>query len=77
MELKAIVEEATAANIHAMAHAYTPRAIMNCVNAGVKSIEHGNLLNNEAAQAMKRAGTYLAQKLAAYDALAKEGCMRV
>ena len=73
MELKAIVEEATAANIHVMAHAYTPKAILNCVKAGIKSIEHGNLLNEEAAKSMNKAGTYLVPTLATYDALAKEG----
>lgn len=73
MELKAIVEEATAANVHAMAHAYTPRAIINSVKAGVKSIEHGNLLDEESAKVMAKAGTYLVPTLATYDALAKEG----
>lgn len=73
MELKAIVEEATAANIHVMAHAYTPRAIINSVKAGVKSIEHGNLLDEESAKVMAKAGTYLVPTLATYDALAKEG----
>ena len=73
MELCAIVEEATAANIHVMAHAYTPRAIINSVKAGIKSIEHGNLIDQEAAQFMAKHGTYLVPTLATYDALAKEG----
>ena len=74
-ELKAIVEEADAANIHVMAHAYTPRAIINSVKAGIKSIEHGNLLDMEAAQFMADKGTYLVPTLATYDALAKEGVL--
>jgi imidazolonepropionase-like amidohydrolase len=73
MELKAIVEEATAANIHVMAHAYTPRAILNSVKAGIRSIEHGNLLNKEAAEAMAENGTFLVPTLVTYDALTKEG----
>ena len=44
-----------------MAHAYTPEAIIRCVQLGVKSIEHGNLLNEEAALAMAEAGAYLSQ----------------
>ena len=72
-ELKAIVEEAMAANIHVLAHAYTPKAIINCINAGVKSIEHGNLLNAEVASAMKGAGTFFVPTLATYEALVKEG----
>jgi imidazolonepropionase-like amidohydrolase len=73
MELKAIVEEADAANVHVMAHAYTPRAIQNAVRAGVKSIEHGNLLDDESAQVMANAGAFLVPTLATYEALAKEG----
>eukprot|EP00797_Seminavis_robusta_P017813 Sro2666_g334190.1 amidohydrolase (204) ;mRNA; r:8847-9458 len=73
MELKAIVEEAQAANIHVMAHAYTPRAIIQSVKAGVKSIEHGNLLDTQAAEFMAKNDTYLVPTLATYDALAKEG----
>eukprot|EP00977_Amphora_coffeiformis_P016093 scaffold4884_cov165-Amphora_coffeaeformis.AAC.3 len=73
MELKAIVEEADAANIQVMAHAYTPRAIINSVRAGIRSIEHGNLLNEEAAKIMAENGTYLVPTLATYLALAKEG----
>lgn len=42
-ELRAIVEEASAAGLPVLAHAYTPRAILNAVEAGVTSIEHGNL----------------------------------
>lgn len=73
MELKAIVEEADAANIHVMAHDYTPKAIINSVKAGIKSIEHGNLLDKEAAQLMAKHGTYLVPTLATYHALAREG----
>ena len=72
-ELKAIVEEAKAANIRVMAHAYTPRAILNCVQAGVRSIEHGNLLDEQAAKAMAAHGTFLVPTLVTYHALHKEG----
>jgi imidazolonepropionase-like amidohydrolase len=72
-ELTSIVEEAEAASVYVMAHAYTPRAIMNAVLAGVKSIEHGNLLNEESAKAMADAGTFLVPTLVTYHALAEEG----
>lgn len=72
-ELTAIVEEAEAASIYVMAHAYTPRAILNAIKAGVKSIEHGNLLNEESAKAMADAGTFLVPTLVTYHALAEEG----
>lgn len=72
-ELHAAVEEAEAAGIYCMAHAYTPLAIRRAVRAGVRSIEHGNLLDAETADAMKRAGAYLVPTLVTYDALAEEG----
>jgi len=72
-ELTAIVEEAQAANIPVMAHAYTPRAIINAVQAGVTSIEHGNLLDDESAAAMAKAGTFLVPTLLTYEMLQKDG----
>ncbi len=50
-ELRAICEEArAAANTYAMAHAYSPRSITRAVRAGVRSIEHGNLLDEASAR---------------------------
>ncbi len=72
-ELAAAVEEAQAADIYCMAHAYTPRAMQRAVRAGVRSIEHGNLLDRETAEMMREAGTYLVPTLVTYDALAGEG----
>jgi imidazolonepropionase-like amidohydrolase len=72
-ELRAIVEEAEAANTYVMAHAYSPKAILRAVQAGVRSIEHGNLIDEAAAQAMKHAGAWLVPTLVTYDSLAREG----
>ncbi|HEX2010984.1 MAG TPA: amidohydrolase family protein [Roseateles sp.] len=72
-ELAAICEEAEAANLYAMAHAYSPRSITRAVQAGVRSVEHGNLLDEAAARAMRKAGAYLVPTLATYEALAEEG----
>jgi imidazolonepropionase-like amidohydrolase len=44
-EMRAIVEEAEGWRTYAMAHAYTPAAIERAVRAGVRTIEHGNLLD--------------------------------
>ena len=68
-ELRAICEEAEAANTYVMAHAYSPRAIERAVRAGVRSIEHGNLLDEKAARTMKECGAYLVPTLATYAAL--------
>lgn len=72
-ELRAACEEAEAANLYAMAHAYSPRAVTRAVQAGVRSIEHGNLLDEASAREMKRHGAFLVPTLATYAALAAEG----
>lgn len=72
-ELGAIVEEADAARTYVMAHAYSPEAISRAVRAGVRSIEHGNLLDEPTAELMARHGVYLVPTLATYAALAERG----
>lgn len=72
-ELRAACEEAEAANLYAMAHAYSPRAVTRAVQSGVRSIEHGNLIDEASAREMKRHGAYLVPTLATYAALAAEG----
>ena len=72
-ELRAACEEAEAANLYVMAHAYSPRAITRAVQAGVRSIEHGNLLDETSARVMKAHGAILVPTLATYAALAGEG----
>jgi imidazolonepropionase-like amidohydrolase len=71
-ELKAAVEVAEAAGTYVMAHAYSPRAIENCLDAGVRSIEHGNLLDEKTAARMAAAGAYLVPTLTVYDIMANE-----
>jgi imidazolonepropionase-like amidohydrolase len=44
-----------------------------CVEAGVRSIEHGNLLDADTAKAMAAAGTYLVPTLVTYEKLHAEG----
>ena len=72
-ELRAACEEAEAANLYAMAHAYSPRAVTRAVQAGVRSIEHGNLIDEATARVMKTHGAYLVPTLSTYAALADEG----
>lgn len=72
-ELRAACEEAEAANLYAMAHAYSPRAVTRAVMAGVRSIEHGNLIDEATARVMKAHGAYLVPTLSTYAALADEG----
>ncbi len=72
-ELRAACEEAEAANLYVMAHAYSPRAVTRAVQAGVRSIEHGNLIDVATAREMKRCGAFLVPTLSTYAALADEG----
>ncbi|MFY0477985.1 metal-dependent hydrolase family protein [Achromobacter marplatensis] len=72
-ELLAIVEEASNANTYVMAHAYTPRAITRAVRCGVRTIEHGNLVDREAAEVMKAHGAYMVPTLITYEGLANDG----
>jgi len=72
-ELAAICEEAESANTYVMAHAYSPRAITRAVRAGVRSIEHGNLLDEDTAQVMKEEGAFLVPTLVTYAVLGEEG----
>ncbi|MGI8894256.1 MAG: amidohydrolase family protein, partial [Casimicrobiaceae bacterium] len=70
-EMTAIVEEARAARTYVMAHAYAPDAIMRAVHCGVRTIEHGNLIDEHAAKVMAENGAYLVPTLATYDSLSR------
>ena len=72
-EIRAAVEEASNAGTYVMAHAYTARAIARAVRCGVRTIEHGNLVDAEAAQVMADHGAIAVPTLATYEALATEG----
>jgi imidazolonepropionase-like amidohydrolase len=64
-ELEVLVEEATAAGRFVMAHAQATDGIKNAVRAGIRSIEHGVYLDDEAIQLMLDRGTYLVPTLVA------------
>jgi imidazolonepropionase-like amidohydrolase len=72
-ELRAICEEAAAAQTYVMAHAYTAPAIRRAVECGVRTIEHGNLVDADTARFMAEKGAYAVPTLITYDALAKHG----
>jgi imidazolonepropionase-like amidohydrolase len=65
-EMRAIVEEAEGWRTYAMAHAYTPEAVQRAVRAGVRTIEHGNLIDRETTELMRECGTYLVPTLVTY-----------
>ena len=64
-ELDVLVAEASAADRFVMAHAQATEGIKNAIRAGIRSIEHGIYLDDEAIQMMLDAGTYLVPTLVA------------
>ncbi|MBI3746481.1 MAG: amidohydrolase family protein [Chloroflexi bacterium] len=64
-ELEMLVEEATAAGMFVMAHAQATDGIKNAVRAGIRSIEHGVFLDEEAIDLMLDRGTWLVPTLVA------------
>ncbi len=72
-EMAAACYEARTVGKIALAHVYTPEGIMNAVRAGVRSIEHGNFLDEEAAACMRSAGAYFVPTLTTYFAISAYG----
>ncbi len=58
-EMKAAVEAADDWNTYVTVHAYTPRAVRRAVEAGVKCIEHGQLLDEETIRLLAEKGVWL------------------
>ena len=72
-EIRAATSEAANAGTYVMAHAYTGKAISRAVRCGVRTIEHGNLIDAESAAVMADHGAIAVPTLVTYDALASEG----
>jgi imidazolonepropionase-like amidohydrolase len=72
-EIRAIVAEAHSRQTYVLAHAYTPAAIQRVVRCGIRTVEHGNLVDAETARLMAKHGTYAVPTLVTYDALSSEG----
>ena len=72
-EIKAIVFEAENAGKYVAAHCYSDRSIKNCISSGVRTIEHGNLMTEDAARAIKEAGAYLVPTMVTYEKISQMG----
>jgi imidazolonepropionase-like amidohydrolase len=70
-EVEAAVEEATAFGRYVCAHAYTPQAITRAAHAGVRTIEHGNLIDDASAKLMAEKGMFLVANLVTYYEMKK------
>ncbi len=65
-EIRAAVEAAADWGTYVAAHAYTDNAIQRAVEAGVKSIEHGNLMSEATLCLMKEKDIWLSPQVIAY-----------
>jgi imidazolonepropionase-like amidohydrolase len=72
-EVRAIVGEAQAWHTYVLAHAYSPEAIRRSIDFGVRSIEHGNLIDRPTAEHVAGADAFVVPTLATYDALHRFG----
>ena len=72
-EVRAVCDEASRRDSYVAAHAYSPEAIAHSVTNGVRTIEHGNLLDQQTAELMVERGAYLVPTLIAYDAMGRRG----
>jgi len=72
-ELRAIVEEASGYGAFVAAHAHGAEGIKRAVRAGVRSVEHGSLIDDEGIALMAERGTYLVADIYNGDFIAEEG----
>ena len=72
-EIKTVVNEAYSWGKYVLAHAYTTEAKTRAVNCGVRTIEHGNLMDRNTAKLMNKKNVYLVPNLVTYEAMDLEG----
>ncbi len=68
-EMASIVETATLAERTVAAHAHGLEGIKAAVRAGVSSIEHGSMLDDESVRLMRDRGTYLVPTMMAFESV--------
>ena len=72
-EIRAVVEEAEAANRYVTGHAYTARAVNRGLRLGVRCIEHGNLIDESSVRLFLEHDAFLVPTLVTYRELARQG----
>ncbi|MBG03459.1 MAG: peptidase M38 [Rhodospirillaceae bacterium] len=72
-EISAVVDEARRSHTYVMAHVYTAAGIRRCIELGVRTLEHANLIDEGAAKLAAEAGAYMVPNLICYDNLGKRG----
>jgi imidazolonepropionase-like amidohydrolase len=64
-EVDAIVQVADDYGMHVAAHAHGKEGMLRAIRAGVRTIEHGTMMDSEVMREMRRSGTYLVATLSA------------
>jgi imidazolonepropionase-like amidohydrolase len=72
-ELQAAVEEARNFGLKVEAHAHNPEGIKNAIRAGVASIEHATLIDDEGIELAKKNGTYLDMDIYDEECIQEDG----
>ncbi len=72
-EIRAIVHECTERRTYASAHCHPASAARRCVEFGVRSIEHGTLMDDDTARFIAKRGAYVIPTMSILHALVEEG----
>jgi imidazolonepropionase-like amidohydrolase len=72
-EIRAIVEECARQGAYVCAHCHPAEAIRRCVDYGVRSIEHGTLIDERTADFVAKKGAYVVPTMSVIFALAEDG----
>lgn len=72
-ELAAAVDEASHFGLRVAAHAHSPEGIKNAIRAGVASVEHATMIDDEGIALAKQHGTYLVMDIYDDECIQEEG----
>jgi imidazolonepropionase-like amidohydrolase len=72
-ELQAAVDEASHFGLRVAAHAHSPEGIKNAIRAGVASVEHATMIDDEGIALAKQRGTYLDMDIYDEECIQEDG----
>jgi len=72
-ELQAAVDEASHFGLRVEAHAHSPAGIKNAIRAGVASVEHATMIDDEGIALAKQHGTYLDMDIYDEECIQEQG----
>jgi imidazolonepropionase-like amidohydrolase len=72
-ELQAAVDEASHFGLRVEAHAHSPEGIKNAIRAGVASVEHASMIDDEGISLAKQHGTYLDMDIYDEECIQEDG----